>query len=89
MSHFSLRECADESIVQDVLKGELRRSSRKLGSPGPRTRSSLLMSPIGESTAKGARFALPSLKMSFVLCSGLTDNAYKLFQTGHLKNPRE
>ncbi|XP_061493225.1 zinc finger B-box domain-containing protein 1 isoform X2 [Rhineura floridana] len=44
MTQFSLSECADESIVQDVLKRELGRPTSRLGrqSPGPRASQFML-----------------------------------------------
>ncbi|CAI5775824.1 B box-type domain-containing protein [Podarcis lilfordi] len=82
MRQFSLSECADESVVQDVLERELGRPSSRLGrqSPGPRAYRSKLSIENASARPLSAnipfcRTITPTLRPSSVLQTGSESSA--------------
>ncbi|XP_053246418.1 zinc finger B-box domain-containing protein 1 isoform X1 [Podarcis raffonei] len=82
MRQFSLSECADESVVQDVLERELGRPSSRLGrqSPGPRAYRSKLSIENAFARPLSAnipfcRTITPTLRPSSVLQTGSESSA--------------
>ncbi|XP_062987528.1 zinc finger B-box domain-containing protein 1 [Elgaria multicarinata webbii] len=78
MRHISLSECADESVVQDVLKMELSRPSGRSGRQTPRLRASLSCSSTENASPRPFSANIP-------LCRAIkrTPRPSSVLETGH------